>query len=233
MKNKIFLSLYFLSFLVAGCNKSYVYVQKSVNLDTGKKGVSIVSLNPSYVFYSEKKSNKKTYETIAKREEKFNALLSASASQVGVDLKIIDTDHLTENDVFYFERIAQLERNIFTSYFTQNPKTDARSSKGRRTYFKIPETEMTVVPKISSEFSELSERYGTKYFAVHGIIRAIPEKEKKWSMYYKIVVDIISTEIVYAEIRKFFSEPNADNLGPIVYDSFKVFKNSSQPKKKK
>src|SRR5690606_10840696 len=119
MKNKIFLSLFFLSFLVPGCNKSYVYVQKSVNLDTGKKGVSIVSLNPSYVLYSEKKSNKKTYETIAKREEKFNALLSASASQVGVDLKIIDTDHLTENDVFYFERIAQLERNIFTSYFTQ------------------------------------------------------------------------------------------------------------------
>ncbi len=232
MRNYILFVLISLT-VFTSCNKSYVYVQKSVNLDTGKKNVAIVSINPSYTLYNERKKAKKHYDIVEKREEGFNKLLAASASQVGVDLKIIDTDHLTENDVFYFEKIAQLERNIFTSFFTQNPKTDAKSSKGRRTYFKIPETEMTIVPKISSEFSNLSERYGTKYFAIHGVIRAIPDGGKKWSIYYKIVVDVESTEVVYAETRRFSAEPNYDNLGPIVYDSFKVFKNSSQPKKKK
>lgn len=221
-------TLLIVGILLSSC-ASYVIVEKSLNFNTNREKIKMITLNPSFTLYDARtnQKNKDINERIVKGEEKFNHFLAAAASQAGVELGIVDKDHLGPDDLSYFNILTALEAEIYTANFTQNPQTGGnRKSNSFRSFIKVPESVFHVVPKISSEYSSLVNRYNTKYFAVHGVTTFINTRNKKKTYYYKIVVDIESTEVVYRELRKFNLPPNNNNLGQVIYDSFKIFKNS-------
>jgi hypothetical protein len=86
----------------------------------------------------------------------------------------------------------------------------------------------------------MSEKYGTPYFSVQGVISIkypnslaffwlfpplglLTElQNRNATYYYNIVVNVESTEVIYREFRMMYTTARPSNIDPILYDSFKL-----------
>ncbi|MEM7658334.1 MAG: hypothetical protein AAF399_19565, partial [Bacteroidota bacterium] len=223
-------------------------VERNANFVEGHRIQKIVTIDPSLLHLNTRKSKEDIYLKSDVREAKFNERLLANAEKAKIDLEVIDRDELLSSGVDYFNDILPLKRQILSANFLQEVESDQK--KGSRTsFFSLRSAPVTrsfsINPVFDPGFGKLSDRYGTQYFAIHGLINVIDRTTRPnlccWLLfppiiffdllvprsqfiYYSVLVDIQSGEVLYREVREVKGNSGTTKLDAVVYDSFKGMK---------
>jgi hypothetical protein len=190
----------------------------------------VVIVNPRYSKINVKNPDKQTYLTSEKNQTRFSTILKKSAAASGIQYQVIDNKELLNKEVGTFNDIAFL-----------NEWLDERIELG------------TTVPITTIELSEreaLAKKYGTRYFMWTGNLSVIePDYSRgykiamaiglwptlpfmlpsiirggKFQIYYYIVYDIISNEMVLSDVVSQNQLERNDFLNSQTYYTFKQLK---------
>jgi hypothetical protein len=190
----------------------------------------VVIVNPRYSKINIKNPDKQTYLTSEKNQTRFSGILKKSAAASGIQYQVIDNKELLNKEVGTFNDIAFL-----------NEWLDERIELG------------TTVPITTIELSEreaLAKKYGTRYFMWTGNLSVIePDYSRgykiamaiglwptlpfilpsiirggKFQIYYYIVYDIISNEMVLSDVITQNQLERNDFLNSQTYYTFKQLK---------
>lgn len=190
----------------------------------------VVIVNPRYSKINVKNPEKQTYLTSEKNQTRFSNILKSSAKASGIEYEMIDNKELKNKEVSTFNDIAFL-----------NEWLDERLELG------------TTVPFATIELSEreaLAKKYGTRYFMWTGNL-SIKEKDYnrgfriaiaigawplfpfmlpsiirggKYQIYYYLVYDIISNEMVLGDVVTQNQLERNDFLNSQTYYTFNQLK---------
>lgn len=245
-----FLLFSFLLFSWSAClHNGDVSIQKSISHDEKALKINkIVTIDPLYIVSDLRKTEGNTYLESDLKEKELNKTLLSNAKKCKIDLIVEDVDALESADIDYFNQLLPLKNQLFNANFTQEAdiNSDWNVKKGRATWF-LPDVEYWKnPPQIGSDFSTLSKKYDTPYFALHGVFNIVYPPKVRWgqiifvfplgvynsfrprreSFYFTIVVDVETGETIYREYRSFRQKINNSTLNAILYDSFSVLKKS-------
>lgn len=210
--------------------------QKSERVKLNKK---IVLIDPSFLMMDSRKKESEIFLASDDRESKMTTSIVDLAARNDIELQVIDIDQIGADEVSYFNDILPLKKNIYLSF--GNSDLEGKRVKGRA---KADEQTIAQLPKISSEFSYLSEKYGTPNFQVNGVVSYIKRDLRgimvlffvpPWgalelmrpnarTYYYSITVDVERAEIIYSEVRLLRTTPSERNLKPMIYDSYAMLR---------
>jgi hypothetical protein len=233
--------------LLSGCTGG-LHVDKAAKLPKLKKDQEIVSIDPEYFIKPTTAAVGKQTATqvsmqTAQSGRSFNEILRNNAKKVGINLKIIESSTLTPYDEDYFNALAPLKRDIIQAVFLQHFGDNAhRSNRGFSNGKKFVVETWQQCPFIPARYCHLAQRYQTRYFAVQGIrferksspvntlnIITVPPvglldllDPDLEAYYYNIVADVVSSQIVYKEVRSVETKDSKSDLNSLIYDSFKM-----------
>jgi hypothetical protein len=233
--------------LVWGCTGG-LHVDRSNKLTKFKKDQEIVSIDPEYFIKPTantegKQTVQKTAMQAAAGTRNFNEILRSNAKKVKINLKIVESSTLTAYDEDYFASLAPLKRDmiqaVFLQHFGDNQKQSNRGFGNGKKF--LVET-WAQCPFIPARYCHLAQRYQTRYFAVQGIrferksspintlnIITVPPvglldllDPDLEAYYYNIVADVVSSQIIYKEVRSVEAKDSQSDLNSLIYDSFKM-----------
>lgn len=220
----------------AGSGELIVEKHNSVQKNQVKK---MVVIEPDYSLVKLAKRANRKYLKNSSKEKQFGELLKKNGERNKINVVLKDANSLGAAETDYFNYLIPLKREILAANFRQ--KAEYGETKAQ-TAFKEGYLELTESPVFSSKFSHLSEKYGTPYFSVQGVLSVIkPHKlkanlfiipqavnalinPKVESLFYNIVVNVNSGEVVYREARVFNTLATDDDLSLIIYDSFQILR---------
>ena len=228
-----------LASLLTGCTNGALLVERSREGYTTPP-VKVVSIKPEYYWLTRKKKEEVVLRS-EERRETFEQHLEKSAQRAGIDLDIYTPSNLSATDFGYFNDLLPLRRYILRVNRLQ--ETEVRKDRrggGLNARTKIFATD----PEIPPDYSWLATKYGTPYFAIQGVITTTVKRTnmlswiylmpplaalyfvpKHESLYYQVVVDVVSSRVVYREVRTVNRPLNGSNLDVMLYDSFRIFQN--------
>lgn len=246
MRN-LFLYLWLLIPLFA-CQSGDILIE-SAAAKRGSKGniEKIVTINPTYKFVDKREGQRKSHTLAisAQRQQEFFQALKDNADKVGIPIELFDPLNSNASDLSFFNELLPLKQSIMQANSQQRPELAYKGSSGRPNsrseYFFIEDG-----IKIESSNSYLAEKYGTPYFAVHGLVsftnrgkdasavaasfvpkslqQLASDKPSKESLYYCIIADVVKSELVYREIRYFRNGTYDKAIKSMILDSFKQIK---------
>jgi len=228
-----------LACLLIGCTNGALLVERSREGYTTPP-VKVVSIKPEYYWLTRKKKEDVVLRS-EKRLEGFEQRLERSARRAGVDLDIYTPSNLSATDFGYFNDLLPLRRYILRVNNLQ--ETGARKDT-RGGGLNARTQTFAIDPEIPPDYSWLATKYGTPYFAVQGVITTTVKRPnmlawiyllpplaalyfvpKHESLYYQVVVDVVSSRVVYREVRTVNRPLNGHNLDVMLYDSFRILQN--------
>lgn len=222
-------------------------VERNATFVRGDRIQKIVTIDPSLLHLNTRKSREDIYLKSDVRESKFNERLRANATKAKIELEVIDRDELGSSNVDYFNNILPLKRQILSANFLQEVESN-KQKRSRTTFFTLRSAPVTrsfeVNPVFDPAYGKLSDTYGTPYFAIHGLINVIERYRNPnfllalfppaWVLvallprsqfiYYSVLVDIESGEVLYREVREVKGPSNTTNLDAVLFDSFQGMK---------
>lgn len=228
-----------LACLLSGCTNGALLVERSRGGYTAPP-MKVVSIKPEYYWLTRKKKEDVVLRS-EKRLDAFQERLEKSAMRAGVDLDIYTPSTLSANDFGYFNDLLPLRRYILRVNSLQETGFRNESSGGG---LNARTKTFAIDPEIPPDYSWLAKKYGTPYFAVQGVITTTVKRAnmlawvylmpplaalyfvpKHESLYYQVVVDVVSSRVVYREVRTVNRPLNGPNLDVMLYDSFRIFQN--------
>lgn len=219
--------------LLTGCSGS-LYIQRSLNhIEQAKPIMRIACLDPTFM-YANGSETSAFIESIQSNKSRFIEYLQHAATQNEIELKIIDTEEISERDVEYFNTLAPLRRHLMAMNFLQRPigNPDNKSN----TNLEPNGHYVSRLPIIDPEFAHISERLGTPFVASQILLvenRKGKKPRKGESMFLNIIVNVETGETVFREIREVRGFPGDTRLSAILYDSFRTLNYTRKPPKEK
>lgn len=226
----------------SSCSTGKLFLDKTTTFSVKEEPIEhIISINPNFALPATLDS-KLAKEKPRLREKDafwFYNTLKFNAKKQGIYLQIEGAkEAITVNDANYFNYLAPLKREVLEVMklkdFTDFNK-NYNSSK--------PIKEFPIGINISTKHSHLAEKYGTSYFALQGV-SFIPKTENTTenlllatnipssqlafitnnaeAVYYTILVNVTSSEIVYREFRKIKIDTSQKQFSAIIADSFEL-----------
>lgn len=213
-----------------------------------KKIKKIVTIDPEYSLVYLAKGADDYYLRSEKKEEEFTKTLEKSAKKAGIELVVLDKENLNANDLDYFNYLAPLKQQVMVASTLQDVTLKkSRYGENGRNWVRAPYEVFKEVPIITSEYSHLADKYGTPYFAMHGMLTVVEKRNLKplWFMfypvmipvsiamvakpnahtyYYTVVVNVETSEVLYREVRYITQKPVSGVLQGMTYDSFRIVK---------
>lgn len=225
-----------------------LHVDRANKLPKFKRDQEIVSIDPEYfikpsVNSISNQTAQKVSVQAAQGSRSFNEILRNNAKKVGIKLKVIESSMLTPYDEDYFNSLAPLKRDIIQAVFLQHfGDNEHQSNRGFTNGKKFVVEGWNQCPFIPARYCHLAQRYQTRYFAVQGIrferksspfntlnIITVPPiglldllDPDLEAYYYNIVADVVSSQIVYKEVRSVETKDSQSDLNSLIYDSFKM-----------
>lgn len=237
--SKLYYLLFVAVLLGTGC-KSALLVERSPEHEyEAGKIKKVISLDPEYVHVDLRKGDDVNLLRSEAREEMFTKALVKNADKAGIELVLIQKEDLGADDLDYFNVIAPLKQQIMIANTLQDVSL-GRTKGGN--YMRPPSKEFRDVPIFTSEYSDLPQKYGTPYFAVHGLMSIVDKRRIPWgwwftippiaaikmakpnalTYYYTAVVNVETSEVIYREVRYVNRGANVDVVDPMIYDSFRI-----------
>lgn len=208
--------------LLTGCNGS-LYIQRSLNHIAQEKPIArIACLDPAFIYANGSESSA-FIESTRMHKDRFIEHLQTAAGQNEIELKIIDTEAISERDVDYFNTLAPLRRHLMVMNFLQrpigNPDNKSKSSLEPNGHY------VERMPIIDPEFAHISERLGTPFVASQVLVidnKKGKKPRKGEATFLNIIVNVETGETVFREIREIRGFPGNTRLSAILYDSFRT-----------
>lgn len=204
------------------CTSGEVIVEASPYLNKkGKIIEKVISINPEFQVVSAKKSGTKLVKISGIKQAEFIQQLEYNAKKFNIEFLVYDPS-LERNTIEtqnYFNDLLPLKEAVIQNMRFQDIST-GRHPRKRSRLFNPPYHEFHKTFQLPTHFSSLSKKYGTPYFALHGVIAATSGKSQM--LYYTVWINVESSEIVYREIRIIENKPRPLFLNAIIYDSFHI-----------
>jgi len=225
--------------MLTSCHSGVLLIQRDPAPPTVTP-TRVISIDPEY--YGKKKKRESPEEAIIRSEEKEEEIreqLVKASRAAGIELEIYGAYSAEEVARDYFNDLASLKRQILRATSVQEVTADR---KGKSLLMPSYENldEPIVLP---AHFSQLSQKYGTPYFAVQGVISGVYRRRlsplwvllfppnaiflafpKEQALSYTIIVDVTKGQVTYREIRILDKPPTESNLNAMFHDSFRQFK---------
>lgn len=239
-----------MALLLGSCTvSSELMVEKSPEHRKEAKQIKkVVTIDPEYSLVDLRKGVDDYYLKSEQKEGEFTDILESSAKRAGLELVILDKENLDAGDLDYFNYLAPLKQQILVSSTLQDVTLKkSRYGENGNNWVIAPFEEFKEVPILTSEYSHLAEKYGTPYFAMHGMLTVVEKRNLKalWWMfypimipysvavvarpnahtyYYNVVINVETSEVVYREVRYIKRKPAKSILQGITYDSFRILR---------
>ncbi|MBX7225039.1 MAG: hypothetical protein K1X55_03355 [Chitinophagales bacterium] len=226
-------------FLTTSCMGRYyrgVIVKKPLEKNSIKEIKKIVSIAPDVYYLEKKKTFPESYDKTAEVKSNFLNSLKYCADKNDIKLSIVEPEKIKETDSIYYNLLKPLKDQVFSAITFQNIKLEQTKVKLFVNRYTQKTRKTVVTQKINPDFEELIEKYGTKYFAIQGVISVkntyksnylylfvAPLKAFKGNyvtLYYNIIVDAELGEIVYLEELTMKEKPSQTYLDNVIYNSF-------------
>lgn len=224
----------------SSCSTGKIILDKTTSFSVKQERIKhIISINPNFGLPAtlDSKLAKEKPKLSEKDAFWFYNTLKFNAKKQGIYLQIEGAkEAITVNDSNYFNYLAPLKREMLAVMQLKDfddLNKNFNSSK--------PIKEYPVGIDISTKHSHLAEKYGTAYFALQGV-SFIPKTENTTenlllatnipsnqlafitnnaeAVYYTIIADVASSEIVYREFRKIKINTSQKQFSAIIEDSF-------------
>lgn len=225
--------------LATGCRSALLVEHSPEHKNEASKIKKIISLDPEYRHWDLSKGEDISLLKSEDREAMFSKSLVTNAKRAGIELVLIQKEELGSGDLDYFNIIAPLKQQIMIANTLQDVSL-GRTKGGN--YMRPPSKEFKDTPIFTSEYSHLAKKYGTPYFAVHGLFSVVDKRKIPWAWwftvppvaalmmakpnaytyYYTAVVNIETSEVLYREVRYVNRGAIVDVVDPMVYDSFRI-----------
>lgn len=152
-------------------------------------------------------------------QAQFLKQLDRNAKKFDLDLRIYDPSIPDNQTQDYFNDLLPLKRAVMKHIQLQGIEAKAHH-KNRKFSLKPYSRQFQTIFQLPTHFSHLATKYGTPYFALHGLIAGKAKGDKM--LYYTIWINVESSEIVYREIRVLENKARPLILDAIIYDSFHI-----------
>ncbi len=232
--------LLILPILIWGCNPGQLWVQHS-DKPLREVPTKVVSIDPDLLWLGRRESPEGQVLVSETRQAQFVERLEYAAAKAGIDLNVLTPTNLQGDDLSYFNDLLPLRRHIIQVNGLQE---EGRSTSDGEVFDRRIEEEVLRTPmQLSSEYAYLAEKYDTPYFSIQGLVSLKTRRKEalgfiflfpplaaayfvpKYHLaYYQIVVDVVSSEVVFRELREVRSTPTNMTLDVMIYDSFSLFK---------
>ncbi|MCI4670300.1 MAG: hypothetical protein MRZ79_19340 [Bacteroidia bacterium] len=217
--------------LLSSCSSGELFVEKSIrHPKESSKITKVVSIDPQFEVIDQREEAEERYLAAANREDQFNEILKENAKMNEVELQIIDSDNLSSSDLVYFNELMPLRKQIWNANWFQDVAVMGVTYGSNY----VPNTgEFRRGLVMDAQFSNLSKAYNTPYFALNGVIASVVKrkglgtilgKPKSKMLYYFILVNVESSEVLYREVRSLNKPASKLNLHSITYDSFRILR---------
>ncbi len=240
MKNDIkLLGIYLLLILTSACNSIFYLDQKKDFQFSQKQIKHLISISPDFeVPASLKTENTKKVNYQKNRLKGIYEMLESQAKVSGVHLQIEGGAMLEDYNADYFNFLAPLKKEILKVLYLQ----DFTEVEGNSNSPELQKYHVNGL-KIGFQFSHLAEKYGTPFFALHGVsfkrkntaqtegtllAATVPTEGSLNFMtadselvFYTIIADVSTSEIVYRELRPVDSSLSEKALKTVISESFK------------
>lgn len=239
---KLLITFIILTCCFLSCSTGKLFLEKTTTFTNKKTPIEhIISVNPNFSLPAtlDAKLEKEKPKLREKDAFWFYNALKYNAKKQGIYLQIEGAkEAITVNDANYFNYLAPLKREILEvmnlkNFGDLNPNFNSTK----------PVKEFPVGIDISTKHSHLAEKYGTRYFALQGV-SFIPKSENTTknlllatnvpsnqlafitnnaeTVYYTIIADVMSSQIVYREFRKIKINTSKKQFSAIISDSFEL-----------
>lgn len=214
-------NLFFL--LLYGCT-GLIYVDHSENLVTLNEEISsIISIAPEIKIYKDGKLNELNIIRSNAIEPHFYKKLERMGKRIGINYKVVNPETLItpEERNLYYSSLVKLKQNIILNInlYESNPYAIYTDSYNLF-FFNLIEIKLFNDPvRIKPEFSNLSQKFGTPYFAYMFVYSG-----KSSTFFTHIVVNVETAEILYRDIRIIPEKLNKNLLPHLIYDSLAMLR---------
>jgi hypothetical protein len=217
------------------CQPGFIVTETSENLKDQKeslKGCEIIYFEPDISMYVIKKDIGEKFIDSKGVRDKVIASIGKYSKINKIKTQVLSVEEMKENSEVFINSLIKLKNNIdFANVSQDNPLNKSNS------FSPVQKRIFVYSPKISPEFSFLSDKFKTPYFGIVGIfaVKSHPEtKEARafvrthkalgygdYFYFYNIIANVETSEIVYREIKKIpvpYQKIHALDLA--IYDSF-------------
>lgn len=233
-KHLLWMTIVLSAICLTSCSTGQLYIEKKGLYEDEVPNIKkIVSIDPQYELIDQREEAQERYLSAASREDNFNNILLGNAKKNKLDLQIVDSDALKSEDLTFFNDLMPLRRQMWNANLFQDVDM---YRDGTFENYKPPTAKFERSPIFDSRFSRLSEVYGTPYFAMHGVLSSVAKRRgleklnprpKYRMLYYCILVNVVSSEVIYREVRTMDGEAGPGNLNFIAYDSFRIIRKAN------
>jgi hypothetical protein len=206
----------------------------------------LISIDPEFDIAPIEQNGTQHYQQVNEKlkesNQRFNKLISSVGRKLDIKVTVKDGRELTRMDADYFRDLAPLKTHILQAGLVQIFGIANKTTEHGILLSGFQANDWESSPQLPARFAHLAQKYGTRYFAVHGIryykkdspinaltaLTAPPivladllDKDYE-TFYYTIVADVLDSRIVYREYRKLDMKNNTSDIESILYDSFSM-----------
>ncbi len=206
----------------------------------------MISIDPDFDLLPIEQQQNQNYIKVNERLKTsnlaFNKLIAATGRKLGIKITVKDGRELNRLDSDYFKDLAPLKQQIMQAGLLQIFGVANKTSDTDIILSGRQANDWETSPQLPVRFSQLEQKYGTRFFGVQGIrfykkgspinfvnlISAPPAVvldllDKDYEIfYYSIIADVVESRIVSREYRKLDMKNNVSDLESIIYDSFEL-----------
>lgn len=232
MRKHIYLIILVVFF--SSCSNKYQSITTSKNLANDKSLDKIVIIEPYFVYKDFTDKNVYKYFKSSDKDEEYRKILKKEAKKLKVNIETYDKNNLKGDETFYFNDLIPLKNEIMINL----SKLDIDSKEDKKSKTQQYKDEPVIDPK----YSKLMDELGSKYFATTGIVSLKDKPRINWAMiaippimlhtfqpykesiYYFVLANVESGEIVYQEVRYHNEKMTKTNMSIYTYDTLKKIK---------
>lgn len=238
MKPSIIVVSFIATIFLLSCNNGFVVVEKSESFKNQKsllKEKEIIYFQPDITIYDIKEEiNNDLFQSEKEKVKLTNSLMKMGAKN-NFKVRVLGKEITKNNDHSFIYSLSKLKRSIEKVNVSQNNPLNEGNYSGASK--KIQQKVFVTSPRISPEFSALSEKLNSPYFGICGIfsVSAFPQTREArdfmrnnkdvnsgiYFYFYNIITNVETGEIIYREIKKVPLKLKRKNILDIItYDSF-------------
>lgn len=207
--------------MLSGCAGGYTYTLHTDTFPKKRKSFKkVVCLKPEFRFYTDSDMDNEDFRASLKLKKTLVDQVRRYSKNQGFNYVILDGDSEGPGGSDFYNRLLPLRRSIMQAIRNQeNPLNEINN----RSYSRAQQL-FVVNTLIPAELSQLSQEYGTPYFAIYDVYTS---RNRTYMIH--IIADVNLGRIEYQELKRYNNKVGTNKLAPLVYDSF-LFLNRSLKK---
>jgi len=201
-----------------------IEINESFSDKIALKDFRLIVIDPSYKIFSPGNPEINHYDDQLKYQKDYIAMLKKFSKKNKINVEFIFNDHEK-----YWSDILALKNSIYLSNITQNHPLDQKKSYSMS--FSYSKSILINPPTLDGAYSALSKTFNTPYFAICEWISVKDASynddvysdilfAKKNSVFYLIIVDVITGEVIYRDIRNYSFSGRTPDMYPVIHEIF-------------